>query len=93
MKDVCPCKEYNPDSLVALSEGKHITFGNGIRLNPCSTDLLQNLLFPQPVKVMPALKEPEDSSPCSKQPTTCADPKPSQLGLEPPILFLEDQIQ
>jgi hypothetical protein len=47
--------QYNTDSSVALLENKLNIFKNQLAYIPCSTGLLQNLLFPQPVKDIPAL--------------------------------------
>ena len=50
-KDFSPCRKYNCDFSVKKTEDKLSTFA----YFPCRIDLLQNLLFPHPVKIIPAL--------------------------------------
>ena len=67
-------QQYNPDPSVNKSKHKLITFNNAVHPNSVQHWPSSEPAISSASQGNPALHESEDSSPSSKQPTTCADP-------------------
>jgi hypothetical protein len=64
----------------------------GHRLTPWSTVLLKKLTITETIKNYPHFMEPEDESPCSKEPATGPYPELNEYNLPTPTQFLQNTI-